>query len=72
MRQLHRKEITQRGCAYCLESVMKKYGGHALRHCPHDECPYHELDKYETYKEYLKQTKINLGDLLGFKVKAKK
>lgn len=70
MRVLHKKEIVQRGCAYCLDAVMKvSYLGYRARHCPFSECPYRELDEYDTYKDYLKNTKVDLGDLLGFKVK---
>jgi hypothetical protein len=34
--------------------------------CPHEECPYEVLDKYETYEDYLKSkdSKIDIGALL--------
>ena len=72
MRYLKEKEQKKRGCSCCLDAVMKKsYYGFVSRHCPFDECPYHELDEYDTYREYLKHNKVDLGDLLGFKVKNK-
>lgn len=50
MRVVTKKEIKKRGCYYCLDYVKKKRG----KVCIHHECPYHELDKYRKYKDYLK------------------
>lgn len=72
MRELREKEMRKRGCRYCTQRVMKRnVYGLSASHCPHDECPYHELDKYDTYREYLKHEAplVMLGDILGFKKK---
>ena len=57
------RERKQRGCIYCLDVVTtgKTSSYYAGRYCPYDECPYRELDKHETYGEYMKAT-----DLSGF------
>lgn len=44
------KEVKKRGCWYCTDFKRK---------CPHAECPYHELDGFKTYEEYLKKGKKN-------------
>ena len=48
-RLLTLEEKEKRGCTYCLDINGKTY---ATR-CPHDVCPYHELDKYEYYEDFL-------------------
>lgn len=62
MRELKREEMNQRGCNYCL--IMKRVKGtygngikrwiKALTMCPCEECPFHELDKFDDYDDYLK------------------
>jgi hypothetical protein len=68
MRRLTKKEIKQRGCVYCTRVVVRQFNHTNWRHCPYGECPFHELDKYETYRDYLKHeglkirlTKLFLG-----------
>lgn len=66
MRELERIEVKKRGCKCCEDVVykwtMKRYGTCTTTHrvkapcCPYDECPYKELDKYDTYGEYLDNT----------------
>lgn len=58
MRFIHNKERVQRGCTYCTDAVIvsRKKGDYRNRKCPYDECPYHELDGFETYGDYLKST----------------
>ena len=52
MRQLKLSEIEKRGCRYCdARTSEKKYS-----YCPHEECPYHELDKVKSYGEYIQKT----------------
>ena len=54
------KCVIKRGCDYCADMVMiKKNGGENTHGCIHMKCPYHELDNYKTYDEYLSKTKIN-------------
>lgn len=61
-RLIRDRERKQRGCIYCLDMQTTGDGTNiAGRYCPYEECPYHELDKYETYDEYMKAT-----DLKGF------
>lgn len=45
------KVMRKRGCAYCTDFVNMA--------CKHEECPYHELDGFKTYDEYLKKGKKN-------------
>lgn len=55
MRMLSKAEKKKRGCVSCCDLV--PYIGRNCRvACPYDECPYHELDKYDTYGEYMKAT----------------
>lgn len=44
------KEMKKRGCHNCADFNHK---------CPHEVCPYHELDEYKTYDEYMKKSKKN-------------
>lgn len=48
-RRLAKREIYKRGCEYC--KIVRHEGYKWI--CPHDECPYHVLDKYEHYEHYL-------------------
>lgn len=44
----------QRGCQYCADVGHIRAGNHGMRFaCPHDECPYHVLDKHETYEKFM-------------------
>lgn len=57
MRDLSSREIDKRGCWYCLDFVKKiktPQGNKAVKMCIHPSCPYHELDKYDHYSDYLK------------------
>ena len=53
MRKIHNADAAKRGCRWCADSI--KPTGNSVRRCPYDECPYHEMDKYETYQEYLEK-----------------
>lgn len=53
MRAVPLYERKKRGCAYCLDVVLKKNGIAFRTHCPHKECPYHVFDKYDTYEEFM-------------------
>jgi hypothetical protein len=66
MRNLDGKEARKRGCAYCANSRLTrgyktyKNGTKALanmRQCEFDKCPYTEMDKYNTYAEYMDSVK---------------
>lgn len=56
LRKIHNGEALKRGCRYCADSV-KKDG--KIRRCIHEECPYHELDEFKTYHDYLKHTALD-------------
>ena len=60
MRVLTNAEKVKRGCIYCTDFAKKRLEpGHTMRCwvCMHDECPYHELDPYDNYAQYLKSEK---------------
>ena len=60
MRALGKAEKDKRGCLYCLEFKGSTNRGR----CEHDECPYRELDDYETYEDYFKSQSTDLASLL--------
>lgn len=53
MRVVPNYEKRQRGCQYCFDVGKQHYKGANRIACPHDECPYAVLDKYETYDQYM-------------------
>ena len=58
MRPFTDKENRQRGCDFCADK-MRMYDAkkrHNVNLCPHDKCPYHELDNVKTYGEYIQNT----------------
>lgn len=63
----NKKETRKRGCFYCADLVAEyvpKRKSHT-RICPHDECPYHELDDFESFEQYVKaQGKTSITELL--------
>jgi hypothetical protein len=57
MRILTWKEKNKRGCLDCADMVITLSKDDArvrCRACIHDVCPYHELDQFDTYKQFLK------------------
>lgn len=56
MRKLSKNEVYKRGCLYCMDmtSTAAQYGNYSTKSCPYEECPYKVLDKYETYKDFMK------------------
>lgn len=56
MRELSQREKTKRGCIYCADRTRPKYRMGCTT-CPYDECPYHELDNFKSYDEYMKKSK---------------
>lgn len=73
MRRLQSKEMCKRGCEFCLDRRKHDFGevvnGKPIKRyaCIHDSgCPYHELDKYESYDDYLKHSNHEgIDSLLG-------
>lgn len=53
MRLLNSSQTLKRGCADCTH-VLSVYCGNIRYACSFSECPYHELDRCETYKDYLR------------------
>lgn len=69
MRPLTNKEINKRGCIYCADHTKARFEVNyketrLMRACPHNICPYRELDKYDTYADYLKHHKDDGIDAL--------
>lgn len=62
-RHITDKEKKKRGCIYCMDTLTGSQQGsyYVGRFCPYEECPYRELDKYDSYGDYIKDT-----DLRGF------
>ena len=53
MRVIPKFENKKRGCQYCLHAETKRFCGQIRIFCPHGECPYYVLDKYETYEKFM-------------------
>lgn len=55
MRLVPSYEKKKRGCILCNDPVITAgAGGRTAKvECPHAECPYHVLDKYDTYDQYM-------------------
>ena len=53
MRVVPSYEKKKRGCQYCKNSGRIRTGGGIRTGCPFDECPYHVLDKYDTYEQFM-------------------
>lgn len=67
MRKIKRSCLEQRGCSFCLDRiapvVKSKYTTSSM--CPHNVCPYHELDSVDTYTDYLNSiSDLPVGELL--------
>lgn len=57
-------QVKKRGCEYCTDMVIiSKKQTYIIRGCIHSECPYHELDNFKSYNEYLKKAELNVGSL---------
>lgn len=57
MRTITKKMNKKRGCAsYCADTKKVRDGHKILYYCPHESCPYTELDEYESYEDYFKAT----------------
>lgn len=53
MRVVPGYEKKKRGCDYCQDKQRVREGKCFRTACPHDECPYHVLDKYKTYEDFM-------------------
>ena len=64
MRMVPYFEKRQRGCLYCADVGTSKFSQDNRTSCPHNECPYHVLDKYKSYDEFMtsQDSKILVGE----------
>lgn len=55
MRKMSISLKRKRGCGYCLDLIPWQKVGNTKKKakCPHEECPYHEMDNTKTYDEYV-------------------
>lgn len=59
MKVLDHKEMNKLECIYCLDYTKRKAEPTSTKKshvCIHDECPYHELDAFDSYHKYLKSS----------------
>lgn len=56
MRRVTKTEQAKRGCRYCLYVGRMREGKTGMfLACPANKCPFHELDKYNSFADYLKE-----------------
>lgn len=67
--QIPYRQVVKRGCDYCMDMVILRKAPKqlAVRGCPHLQCPYHELDQYKSYMEYLKKNPLHFNKKKGGK-----
>lgn len=65
MRTVGKAEKEKRGCLYCCDFKTVRRG---VRKCKHDECPYHELDEFETYEDFFESQGGLLEEFLEVEV----
>lgn len=53
MRKVLGCEKKQRGCQYCADMKLGRFDGESRTCCPFAKCPYHVLDKYDSYEEFM-------------------
>lgn len=64
MRFLTFDEKEQRGCVYCLNIKASQVGYRTRNLCPYEECPYHVLDNYETYEDFIESDESKIEALM--------
>ena len=78
MRRISMPEAKKRGCHYCRDCQtgkrLERMPGFSNILCFHDICPYHELNKYRKYKDYLdsKESQICIDVIIPRLKKRKK
>lgn len=76
MRLITLQEANKRGCAYCMDKCSarnvpyNKSDKRSLKHmkgaaCPHEVCPYTDLDEYETYEDYCKSLSKKCAEMFA-------
>lgn len=53
MRMIPLHDNKKRGCQYCMNKQSARFDGQLRSGCPFMECPYHVLDKYDSYEEFM-------------------
>lgn len=53
MRKVLGFEKKQRGCQYCADMKLGRFDGESRTCCPFAVCPYHVLDKYKSYEDFM-------------------
>ncbi len=61
MRYVSMKERQKRGCIECIHKRMRSKG----ISCPYDRCPYRELDKYDSFDDFVQEIDCIVGMLLS-------
>lgn len=56
MRKIPFSENKQMGCEYCRDAVFLTQ---KTPSCPHEACPYQELEGHASYTDYLKANDMN-------------
>ena len=64
MRLITEEERAKRGCSYCADAQVKMKNRKRRRVCPYWECPYHELDAFKSYGEFMKTKTTSMTILL--------
>jgi hypothetical protein len=54
MTKLKKVHIDRYGCRYCTQVQFERYRAQYRYYCPHESCPYKELEKHKSYFAYLK------------------
>lgn len=54
MKKITFRERDKHGCWDCVDKVLCGRDGYK---CPYETCPYQEIDEYDSYDEYLEETK---------------
>lgn len=64
LRRVMECEKKQRGCLYCYDMKLGRYNGESRTCCPFNVCPYHVLDKYKSYEDFMasEDSKILVGE----------
>lgn len=65
-RILKKSERDKRGCNDCANMIRTELGNGVTHTCPYEECPYHELDKYNTYEECLNSEDSKIKNFPSF------
>ena len=57
MKFITKREYVEKGCRYCVHCRFNGKGTPYI--CEYYDCPYEELDGYDTYDNYLKENGLD-------------